>query len=665
MRNKKRQRSLYLYLLIILGITVGFALLSTTLYINGTANIKKNTWDIHWNDESIVETQGSVEATTPAAVIDTAKKTVSFSVDLELPGDYYEFTVDAKNYGSINGEIDNVDITFYEADGTTKINTLPTGIKYTFTYSNGAAVEKGDVLAAGKSAKYKFRIEYDEDATTTQNTDKEIKPTVTIDYTQTKKDEIIKFALGEIVYFDPVNYAWCDENSQEATCYKWMIVNKGSDYHELFLLSNVSGFNDNSIASPADVIRAGTANWSNYIEEPGTQANFTSVHPSGNTSQNVDVVFKKARLLTKAEYDALPTQAQDTIITYCNDTNLNGCAAIDPAAPNIYWIMSNGINSTIPLYIVSSGGSLLGMNPVDARPVIKVRAKKYKETEKAYNLGDLVYFDPVSTNKCDSTTFNLNDVIAGTSTCYKWRVMTIDDNVSKTEIKLQLDHNLPNTGSWTWSNDNHNYSGPTVSMTNLTNATSTWTRIDPINYVYDSTEATCTSAGETCNYGVLTCVNGICTKTLNNNTTGISGSAETPTRVRMVTTEEIAEIVQTKYPIFEWDLTFNSNGSAPYFSNTGYNSTTSPKGVGTKYFGWLLENTNYFDTTGGTYNEYSTQANSSNMGYWTLSPAKYSFPNFAWVVQSNGHFSNYGVDSTSSNVGYRPLAVVKKEYITK
>lgn len=45
MRNKK-QRKVFLYLLIILGISVGFALLSTTLNINGIAGIKSNTWNI-------------------------------------------------------------------------------------------------------------------------------------------------------------------------------------------------------------------------------------------------------------------------------------------------------------------------------------------------------------------------------------------------------------------------------------------------------------------------------------------------------------------------------------------------------------------------------------------------------------------------------------------
>ena len=63
MKNKK-QRKIFLYLLVILGITVGFALLSTTLKINGTASIKSNTWDIHWDNTTIDVAKGSVTETT-------------------------------------------------------------------------------------------------------------------------------------------------------------------------------------------------------------------------------------------------------------------------------------------------------------------------------------------------------------------------------------------------------------------------------------------------------------------------------------------------------------------------------------------------------------------------------------------------------------------------
>ena len=59
---------------VVLGITLGFALLSTTLKINGTAGIKSNAWNIHWDDRSVNVTQGSVSATNPLVSTTTSTK---------------------------------------------------------------------------------------------------------------------------------------------------------------------------------------------------------------------------------------------------------------------------------------------------------------------------------------------------------------------------------------------------------------------------------------------------------------------------------------------------------------------------------------------------------------------------------------------------------------
>lgn len=97
--------------LIILGVIVlfllfgiGYAYLSCNLTINGTSSINNATWDIHF--ENISVTSGSVSANTP--VIDTNKTTVTYDVTLTNPGDFYEFTVDVVNEGSIDGMIDSI-----------------------------------------------------------------------------------------------------------------------------------------------------------------------------------------------------------------------------------------------------------------------------------------------------------------------------------------------------------------------------------------------------------------------------------------------------------------------------------------------------------------------------------------------------------------------------
>ena len=189
MRKNKKQRKIYLYLLIILGITIGFALLSTTLFINGTANIKSNTWNIHWDSDSIEETTGSVTATTPASVTDAEEKNISFAVEFELPGDFYEFSADAVNEGSIDGKIETISIKFYEADGTTEIDKddLPEEITYSLTHKDGTAIAENEVIAHGGTISYKFRIGFNSEITTLPSNNIIVKPDIEITPVQHKE----------------------------------------------------------------------------------------------------------------------------------------------------------------------------------------------------------------------------------------------------------------------------------------------------------------------------------------------------------------------------------------------------------------------------------------------------------------------------------------------
>ena len=175
--KKKKKRNLILLLVVLLGITIGFALLSTTLYINGTSTIKGNTWDIHWDGDSIQETQGSVTASTPAAIVSgTDNQEIQFAVSFDLPGDYYEFTVDAVNAGTIDGILKQFTPAVYTADGTTLLEPgdpdYPDNLIYTVTYGNGTApVVDTDILAKRTDAThfttqtYKIKVQFDPEAT--------------------------------------------------------------------------------------------------------------------------------------------------------------------------------------------------------------------------------------------------------------------------------------------------------------------------------------------------------------------------------------------------------------------------------------------------------------------------------------------------------------------
>ena len=155
--NMQRRYILMVFVLVLLGIGLGYASLSTNLNITGTTILKDNRWDIHL--ENVVVTNGSVSATTPT--INTGRDTVTYSVTLNQPGDFYEFKVDAKNDGSIDGMISNISS---KLNGS-EITTLPTALSYSLTYSDGTEILNNHLLSAGSKATYKLRVGYRTDIT--------------------------------------------------------------------------------------------------------------------------------------------------------------------------------------------------------------------------------------------------------------------------------------------------------------------------------------------------------------------------------------------------------------------------------------------------------------------------------------------------------------------
>ena len=59
MRRNKKKNIVFVLLFLIVGLSVGYSLLSTNLRINGTSKIKNSTWDIHF--ENVVVNTDSVE----------------------------------------------------------------------------------------------------------------------------------------------------------------------------------------------------------------------------------------------------------------------------------------------------------------------------------------------------------------------------------------------------------------------------------------------------------------------------------------------------------------------------------------------------------------------------------------------------------------------------
>jgi len=162
MKRSKKKKSIILLVLLLLGISLGYALLSSNLNITGTTSLSNNTWNIHWSNLSV--TEGSVtgtQVTTPAA-IKTGDTEVEYSITLSTPGDFYEFTIDAVNEGSIDAMIESFSNKTYESNGTTEKN-LPSYLNYSVSYNDGIALANKQKLTANTTEKIKVRVEFKKD----------------------------------------------------------------------------------------------------------------------------------------------------------------------------------------------------------------------------------------------------------------------------------------------------------------------------------------------------------------------------------------------------------------------------------------------------------------------------------------------------------------------
>ena len=145
MKKTKRRLSVIVLLLLLMSVTIGYSALSSNLDITGTSKISNAKWDVHFDEPTV--TTGSVTATNPPE-LSNEDLSITYSVVLTTPGDFYEFTVDVVNDGTVPA-----------ISGVSPAQDVYTN--YTFTHANGSAVAAGETIAAGNSASFKVRVEFD------------------------------------------------------------------------------------------------------------------------------------------------------------------------------------------------------------------------------------------------------------------------------------------------------------------------------------------------------------------------------------------------------------------------------------------------------------------------------------------------------------------------
>lgn len=166
---------LIVLMVLVLSISIGYALLSTSLNIRGTSTVQDAKWDIGdidieceddevctinppdpgGTDTGVAKCQDNDTSCDEGngAVIWMEGNTVYFKHILTKPGDTFVFYTTIKNKGNINAKVSNV--TKDELNATAK-----KFLNYTVTDVNGNAISQGRALNAGDSLKVKVTVSY-------------------------------------------------------------------------------------------------------------------------------------------------------------------------------------------------------------------------------------------------------------------------------------------------------------------------------------------------------------------------------------------------------------------------------------------------------------------------------------------------------------------------
>ncbi len=158
--------------------SVGFAAYAQTLNINGNVVAKKAEWKVQFKDNTYAESTGSVEATSHTLNTTTMKYDVTLN-----PGEFYEFTVDVENAGTIAATLKSITL-------SSLTDVQKKYINYTVTYDGTAysATTTGltNDLAAEAVKTVKVRVEYvfPDDAADLPTEDVTLSLTASLDYVQ-------------------------------------------------------------------------------------------------------------------------------------------------------------------------------------------------------------------------------------------------------------------------------------------------------------------------------------------------------------------------------------------------------------------------------------------------------------------------------------------------
>ena len=221
MRSDRKRTILFIIILLVMSMGIGYAFLTTTLSIDGTSDIDSASWDVHF--ENVQVQSGSVTGTqvTTPATISADGQTVSYHIKLNEPGDNYTFKIDVVNDGSLSAKISNILFKINDEDAT----MAPSYLAQYVVYEDYSPVTISQVINPGETKTLISGIHYREDV------NPEDLPT---------EDTSLTISFG-LVY---------DQMSSSGYVYSYnstakvgdSIINKGTFYNDLFFAINDTGY---------------------------------------------------------------------------------------------------------------------------------------------------------------------------------------------------------------------------------------------------------------------------------------------------------------------------------------------------------------------------------------------------------------------------------------
>ena len=152
--RSKKTIYIVLILFLLIGFCIGYAALNTTLTINGTSTIEKNTWNVHFENLKVKE--GSIEAIVEPT-LSSGTIISNFQLSLNKPGDFYEFTIDVVNDGTLDAMISSIEKTPDLTENQKKY------INYVIEYDNGEQIIPNQLVKIQEFVRVKVRVEYKKD----------------------------------------------------------------------------------------------------------------------------------------------------------------------------------------------------------------------------------------------------------------------------------------------------------------------------------------------------------------------------------------------------------------------------------------------------------------------------------------------------------------------